>query len=995
MANVAETRVRITLTDAMSGPLKNIHGNLINTNAAAAGLEKTFSSMASAGAGIAAGMMGVYSLTDAFGGVLGKAIDFSKSLETETIGMAGILTSMTKLDDKTLDWNTALGMSRGIMKELNTEALKTAATSDELITTFRALLGPGLGAGMNIDHIKQFTVVGVNAVKSMGLEGRQLVQELRDLVQGGIQPASSTLATALGLKDADIKAAKNSAEGLYNFLMKRLAGFKQAAEATPSTLQGMQSQLQEGLTLSLTTGLEPILNEYKQVLQSALDVVIDPDSFQINKDFVSDLQSASDHIVNIWQGLENVADYIEPVIVPAVRKLGEGLALAADNTDKIIVAFTAYKGVSIINDVWQLKNAADGAYQAQPLLGQAVQNTTGYWNRFQTAGTQAYNAEMLAAQNAAVSVIQAEGQKQQAIKQTETVQKGVSRLSQQGNEQLAARLNVLKERYQLMGASAEQAGKMQYQAAKQAVKGQAELTVKIIESQEAHILAAKAATQHADTLQKWQGRIAGAGAAVGALSSAVLMLSDDTDSFAYSLANTGLAISSGITAIGLFIEQLGNLAKAYREVAEAGAAAGLLKFAGFMGGGTLAIGAGVGLAAAGVYAKVNDLSLDDMIKRWTYSKEDYDKETDKENSEKIDHYLKVFRQQDQYKAVMEAAEKSKRLTQAFPKEIAAPKAKGPSSAERYAEKIQKEREKNERIMNDLSAELDRKILEDTGSTFEIQMSKLDEEIQKMQSKVERAAKAGVDTSGVTTKLIEYRNEEEKRLEREKYIDLNQQRMDYIQAQEEAGNISAQKADELRIQQLESHKEYLAELLNDETLTMEQRLELQKQYAQATTELQSAKSTEWQESWDTALEHLKNTQFDQLSTLKNGWDDITGSIANFGQNMLTEQKSFSERCKDLYNDLANSIMNTMMKVIMQGLVMKSIMGIFGMGGGGGTVFTSDVGWDPGYIAPSNDINMGYVSGYYAKGGIADGWSIVGEEGPELVNFTSPGRVYTAA
>ena len=198
----------------------------------------------------------------------------------------------------------------------------------------------------------------------------------------------------------------------------------------------------------------------------------------------------------------------------------------------------------------------------------------------------------------------------------------------------------------------------------------------------------------------------------------------------------------------------------------------------------------------------------------------------------------MFRHADQYKAVMEAAEKSKRLTQAFPKEIAAPKAKGPSSAERYAEKIQKEREKNERIMNDLSAELDRKILEDTGSTFEIQMSKLDEEIQKMQSKVERAAKAGVDTSGVTTKLIEYRNEEEKRLEREKYIDLNQQRMDYIQAQEEAGNISAQKADELRIQQLESHKEYLAELLNDETLTMEQRLELQKQYAEATTELQS-------------------------------------------------------------------------------------------------------------------------------------------------------------
>lgn len=32
--------------------------------------------------------------------------------------------------------------------------------------------------------------------------------------------------------------------------------------------------------------------------------------------------------------------------------------------------------------------------------------------------------------------------------------------------------------------------------------------------------------------------------------------------------------------------------------------------------------------------------------------------------------------------------------------------------------------------------------------------------------------------------------------------------------------------------------------------------------------------------------------------------------------------------------------------------------------------------------------------YARGGIAHGWSLVGEEGPEFVNFTSPGGVYSA-
>jgi tape measure domain-containing protein len=33
--------------------------------------------------------------------------------------------------------------------------------------------------------------------------------------------------------------------------------------------------------------------------------------------------------------------------------------------------------------------------------------------------------------------------------------------------------------------------------------------------------------------------------------------------------------------------------------------------------------------------------------------------------------------------------------------------------------------------------------------------------------------------------------------------------------------------------------------------------------------------------------------------------------------------------------------------------------------------------------------------HAKGGVADGWSLVGEEGAELVNFSQPGRVYTAS
>ena len=47
-------------------------------------------------------------------------------------------------------------------------------------------------------------------------------------------------------------------------------------------------------------------------------------------------------------------------------------------------------------------------------------------------------------------------------------------------------------------------------------------------------------------------------------------------------------------------------------------------------------------------------------------------------------------------------------------------------------------------------------------------------------------------------------------------------------------------------------------------------------------------------------------------------------------------------------------------------------------------------------PETDSWWGLGSlGFHANGGQASGWSIVGEEGAELVNFTSPARVYTAS
>ena len=236
---------------------------------------------------------GLTAISNAISAMPRNAFDFSKQLETSQIGMAGILGSMTAINGKQTDYNAALRISSEYIQKLNDDALRTAATSKELTTVFQALLAPGLSAKMSLEEIRQLTVVGTNAVKSMGLESTQVVQELRDLVSGGITPASSTLASALGLKDADIQKAKASSEGLFSFLMQRLQGFEASSAAFGDSFQGKLEQLKEGATRVAADGLEPLIAASKQAVGeiSALFTTIDKaGNVQLNQQLVGGIK---------------------------------------------------------------------------------------------------------------------------------------------------------------------------------------------------------------------------------------------------------------------------------------------------------------------------------------------------------------------------------------------------------------------------------------------------------------------------------------------------------------------------------------------------------------------------------------------------------------------------------------------------------------------------------------------------------------------------------
>lgn len=949
MAKVTETRVKISLTDAMSGPLRKIEGEAMATSKAVTNLSSSLKNYASIGAQMAAGAFGFSALSDSISQLVSSGLQFNKTMETNAIGMAGILTSMTTINGKNMEWNQALKASQGIIKGLNEDALKTAATSEELVGTFRALLGPGLGAGMKIDEIQKLTTTGVNAVKSLGLSGPQLIQELRDLVQGGITPASSTLATALGLTDADIKAAKASSEGLFNFLMERLKGFERAAQETPNTIAGMEDQLKEGFSKAMSIAVKPVQEKYKELMQQTSGLLF-TDNLGINEDLTNKLQTAGQHVANMVEDFKSMGEIVAPIVVPAVEALGTVLGIVLDNAGKITLAFAAWKAYDFTKNF-----------------------NSSHFTQYAANAQKACQTEISAAQRAAQAVMQEENKKQTAIRQREVVEKAVTKTAKDGYIQLAAQLKSLSTKYQQLGLSAEEAGKLQYQAARQAARGNIELSQKIITAQTQHLEAADAANKQSGKLAKlteWAGYTGGALTAVGIVLQSV---TGDTNSWAYSTGQYLTMAGMAIEGVSMMITALSKLRNAYKEVALAKAAAGMLS----VGGAAIAIGAGVGVAAAGVYALTHGISWDEAKRRY-FGNPNAGKSSEPEKDKPLDNSMPDI---------------SSIQPKDFGGDTGTGKSKGAATAarkaEREAERAAQKLQKELGNVHDLQAELNRKILEDTAEASAVAAAKLDEELTKMKSKLENAAKAGVSDEEIqkAQKLMDTYAEAERRLaNNDQTIKAHQQRMDMIQAEQDAHQLTAQEADNLRREELTSYQDKLQQILSSQQLNTEQRLQIMQEYSNAVQDMESATAADYKTAWEDALDYIRNKTYDQRATIQSGIDDMLDSFANFGQNMLTESKSIGERFDDLFKNLANSIMNTMMKVIMQGLIMKSIMGMFGMGGGtSGSIgdvkmYTDMSGWAP-------------VS-FHAKGGLADGWAVVGERGPELVNFSQPGRVYTA-
>lgn len=210
---------------------------------------------------------------DAISQIPKDGIKFTMDAEVAQLGMAGVFASILEVNGQAMQFDQAMELSAGSIRRLQLAAADTASSSGELIDTFQAMVGPAMAAGMAIEQVEKAVVVGVNAVKTQGLAGAQIKQELRDIIGGGDITAASSIATMLGITDSDIAKAKASAEGLFGFVMQRMAGFSESSERYKTTLRGSIEGLQEEITQASAKAMAPAVDAAKDAVKQISDAL--------------------------------------------------------------------------------------------------------------------------------------------------------------------------------------------------------------------------------------------------------------------------------------------------------------------------------------------------------------------------------------------------------------------------------------------------------------------------------------------------------------------------------------------------------------------------------------------------------------------------------------------------------------------------------------------------------------------------------------------------
>lgn len=333
--------------------------------------------------------------------------------------------------------------------------------------------------------------------------------------------------------------------------------------------------------------------------------------------------------------------------------------------------------------------------------------------------------------------------------------------------------------------------------------------------------------------------------------------------------------------------------------------------------------------------------------------------------------------------------------------VAEAKAKNEEVYQKKLEEADRNQKIRVRKMNEDIVKLD---LERTGDRLQLikaeseaQQAQIDDNIREYTKAVGDKTLAEKKANAEKLKLTAETNQKIRELA---YTQLNED-VDKQSNLVKLGRVSQEDADKVLDESLKSYIAYAQSELNEAQLSATQRLQIEKNLVDAQQKL-----------WEMAGRNLRTSlaegarQYNQQvvnygdlakSTFDSTMSSINSSFTSHLENIATGAESFGKGLKNIFKDITNSILKMLVNLSFQQYVQPKLQSLFGgvvsgigaIGGGGGTSSFRGGG-------SFSSAFTGNSMGKFASGGIAPaGMTLVGENGPELLQFNSSHRIYNAS
>ena len=214
-----------------------------------------------------------------------------------------------------------------------------------------------------------------------------------------------------------------------------------------------------------------------------------------------------------------------------------------------------------------------------------------------------------------------------------------------------------------------------------------------------------------------------------------------------------------------------------------------------------------------------------------------------------------------------------------------------------------------------------------------------------------------------------------------------------------GHLTQDQSDAILAEQLQAYIDYSKDELANAQMTATQRLQIEKNLVEAQQKLWEMAGRNLKSRLKEAARQYQEETVNYADLAKSTFDSTMSNInstwASNLEAMATGTKSFSKGLISIFKDMTNSIIKMMVNLSFQQYLQPKLQSLFGgVVGGIGNIGGGARTFSSGRSFSSAFSSRGFSK--FASGGVAPtGMTLVGENGPELLQFNASHRIYNAS